>query len=106
MPLLATGWELGFDDFLLSNQDGRNQQKLAWLEEDRNEQDISVQECNTAVTLQGNDFCYVLSKRSGLFEQIRFAGKDYLDHPMQLNIWRAPTDNDSVYQETLEGCAF
>ena len=106
VPLLATGWELGFDDFLLSNQDGRNQQKLAWLEEDRNEQDISVQECNTAVTLQGNDFCYVLSKRSGLFEQIRFAGKDYLDHPMQLNIWRAPTDNDMYIKKLWKDAHF
>ena len=106
VPLLATGWELGFDDFLLSNQDGRNQQKLAWLEEDRNEQDISVQECNTAVTLQGNDFCYVLSKRSGLFEQIRFAGKDFLDHPMQLNIWRAPTDNDMYIKKLWKDAHF
>ena len=25
---------------------------------------------------------------------MKFAGREYLNHPMELNIWRAPTDND------------
>ena len=44
--------------------------------------------------LQANDFTYVFDKRTGLFEDMQFAGRSYIDHPMELNIWRAPTDND------------
>ena len=29
-----------------------------------------------------------------MFESLVFAGREYLDRPMELNIWRAPTDND------------
>ena len=32
--------------------------------------------------------------RTGLFSRMRFGGREYLDRPMELNIWRAPTDND------------
>ena len=29
-----------------------------------------------------------------MFESLVFAGREYIDRPMELNIWRAPTDND------------
>lgn len=47
ISLLEKHHILGFDEILLTNCDGRNQQALKWL-----------------------------------------------NHPMELNIWRAPTDND------------
>ena len=31
---------------------------------------------------------------TGLFENMSAAGENILDRPMELNIWRAPTDND------------
>ncbi len=61
--------------------------------------DIAVKETDTQITLQGQNFCYRLDKRTGLFTQIQFAGRDYLSRPMELNIWRAPTDNDRYLKE-------
>ena len=37
---------------------------------------------------------YTYDKRTGLFTQMEYKGEEYLNAPMELNIWRAPTDND------------
>lgn len=58
------------------------------------ENEISVSETDTEITLKASDFTYAISKRTGLFTKLQYAGRDYLNHPMELNIWRAPTDND------------
>lgn len=94
LPLLEKGQVLGFDEILLENQDGRNATAVKWMEDKEEEAQIQVQESDTEFILKGKDFSYTLSKRTGLFERISFAGKEYLNQPMELNIWRAPTDND------------
>lgn len=94
LPLLEKGILLGFDEVLLENQDGRNARAVKWMEDKEEEAEIQVQERDTEFVLKGKDFVYTISKRTGLFEQISFAGREYLNHPMELNIWRAPTDND------------
>ena len=55
---------------------------------------ITVKENDTEIIIQAKKFSYTLDKRTGLFNSIQFAGRNYLNHPMELNIWRAPTDND------------
>lgn len=94
MPLLQQGYMLGFDEIKLENEYGRNQKVSEWYEQDENAGNITVTEDDRKVVLQSNAFTYTLDKRSGLFEEIQFAGKSYMNHPMELNIWRAPTDND------------
>ncbi len=102
LPLLEKGHLLGFEELLLENQDGRNGTAVKWTDEGKEEKDagkIQVQESDTEFVLKGKDFSYILNKRTGLFTQISFAGKEYLNHPMELNIWRAPTDNDMYSKE-------
>lgn len=94
MPLLEPGHELGFDEIKLANEDDRNRQAVKWLEQEKEVGAIDVKENERQVVLQTNDFTYVFDKRTGLFEDMQFAGRSYIDHPMELNIWRAPTDND------------
>lgn len=94
MPLLEPGHELGFDEIKLANEDDRNRQAVKWLEQEKEVGAIDVKENERQVVLQANDFTYVFDKRIGLFEDMQFAGRSYIDHPMELNIWRAPTDND------------
>lgn len=94
MPLLEPGHELGFDEIKLANEDDRNRQAVKWLEQEKEVGAIDVKENERQVVLQANDFTYVFDKRTGLFEDMQFAGRSYIDHPMELNIWRAPTDND------------
>jgi len=94
MPLLEPGHELGFDEIKLANEDDRNRQAVKWLEQEKEVGAIDVKENERQVVLQANDFTYVFDKRAGLFEDMQFAGRSYINHPMELNIWRAPTDND------------
>ena len=94
MPLLEQGYELGFDEMKLANEDDRNRQAVKWLEQEKVIGTIAVKENDKQIVLQAKDFTYVLDKRTGLFEDMQFAGRSYMNHPMELNIWRAPTDND------------
>ena len=94
MPLLEQGYELGFDEMKLANEDDRNRQAVKWLEQEKVIGTIDVKENDKQIVLQAKDFTYVLDKRTGLFENMQFAGRSYINHPMELNIWRAPTDND------------
>ena len=94
MPLLEQGHELGFDEMKLANEDDRNRQAVKWLEQEKAIGTINVKENDRQIVLQAKDFTYVLDKRTGLFEDMQFAGRSYINHPMELNIWRAPTDND------------
>ena len=99
VPLMERGHLLGFDEIKLANEDGRNRQAVKWLEQEPVFSDITVKETDTQIALQAKGFCYKLDKRTGLFTQIQFGGREYLDRPMELNIWRAPTDNDRYIKE-------
>ena len=97
---------LGFDEVLLANVDGRNQTAVKWLTEAEEKNEISVSETDTEITLKASDFTYAISKRTGLFTKLQYAGRDYLNHPMELNIWRAPTDNDMYIRAKWENAHF
>lgn len=94
-PLVPKGHMLGFDEILLENEDGRNQAAVKWLNR-KTEADaaVDVEETDSQVIINGNGFLYGYSKKTGLFERINYGGREYLDRPMEINIWRAPTDND------------
>ena len=99
MPLLEQGYELGFDEMKLANEDDRNRQAVKWMEQEKAIGTINVKENDRQIVLQAKDFTYVLDKRTGLFEDMQFAGRSYINHPIELNIWRAPTDNDMYIKQ-------
>ena len=94
MPLLSKGYELGFDELKIKNEDGRNQNTVKWLAREVTVSDMEVAEDDTSVIIKGKTFTYTYSKKNGMFESLVFAGREYINRPMELNIWRAPTDND------------
>jgi hypothetical protein len=94
MPLIPNGYELGFDELKIKNEDGRNQNTVKWLEREVTVSDMEVAEDDTSVIIKGKTFTYTYSKKNGMFESLVFAGREYINRPMELNIWRAPTDND------------
>lgn len=102
IPLLEPGYELGFDEIKLTNEDARNCQAVKWLEMEDAAGEITINETDTEISLLAKDFHYILDKRTGLFTQLQYAGKMYLNHPMELNIWRAPTDNDMYIKKEWE----
>ncbi len=97
--LVPAGYLLGYEEILLKTEDGRNQTAVRFLERKEaelssDEPDIEIKETDCAVFLKGANFVYRYDKRSGLFSQMQYGGKEYLDRPVEWNIWRAPTDND------------
>ena len=94
MKLIPNGYVLGFDEVKMSNDDSRNQNAVKWLEQENKQSDIDVMENDTQVILKGKSFSYIYNKKNGMFDSMVFAGREYLEKPMEINIWRAPTDND------------
>ncbi|MDE7416495.1 MAG: DUF4981 domain-containing protein [Lachnospiraceae bacterium] len=92
--LVPAGYLLGFDEILLDTEDNRNQTAVSLMEEAHEKAEITVQETDTEVFCTGKNFLYTFDKRTGLFSSLSYTGAEYLNRPMELNIWRAPTDND------------
>lgn len=93
--LLAKGFPLGFDEIPLTNADARNQKALQiWDTKAPDEEPLCVTEENRYIVIHTPAFTYQYDKFKGMFSQMNFGNKELLNRPMELNIWRAPTDND------------
>ncbi|MDO5424090.1 MAG: glycoside hydrolase family 2 TIM barrel-domain containing protein [Eubacteriales bacterium] len=93
--LLPADFVLGFDEIALKNADASNQKKAELLAGNAEKAGaIRVEEDDCTLYLTHPDFAYVYNKRSGLFTSMVYGQTQILEHPMELNIWRAPTDND------------
>lgn len=94
MPLLEENHILGFDEIEVSQKDAKCQLAEKWLEKTATDAELQVNEDDTQIHIKGREFAYTIDRRTALFTEMKFAGREYLNHPMELNIWRAPTDND------------
>ena len=94
MPLLEENHILGFDEIEVSQKDVKCQLAEKWLEKTATDSELQVNEDDTQIHIKGREFAYTIDRRTALFTEMKFAGREYLNHPMELNIWRAPTDND------------
>ena len=94
MPLLEEDYILGFDEIEVSQKDAKCQLAEKWVEKTVTDSELQVSEDDTQIHIKGREFVYTIDRRTALFTEMKFAGREYLNHPMVLNIWRAPTDND------------
>ncbi len=94
MPLLEEDYILGFDEIEVSQKDTKCQLAEKWVEKTVTDSELQVSEDDTQIHIKGREFSYTIDRRTALFTEMKFAGREYLNHPMELNIWRAPTDND------------
>ena len=94
MPLLEENHILGFDEIEVSQKDTKCQLAEKWVEKTVTDSELQVSEDDTQIHIKGREFAYTIDRRTALFTEMKFAGREYLNHPMELNIWRAPTDND------------
>ena len=94
MPLLEEDYILGFDEIEVSQKDAKCQLAEKWVEKTVTDSELQVSEDDTQIHIKGREFSYTIDRRTALFTEMKFAGREYLNHPMELNIWRAPTDND------------
>ncbi len=92
---LASSSILGFDEISLENNDSRNQKALSLLEDPGSgNQELRIESGSRYITICGESFQYRYDSLTGLFQQIAVGGVPVLTRPMEINIWRAPTDND------------
>ena len=85
-PLVPAGHVMGLE------QIGR--QKLDREERPDGVLALEVRETDRDISLRGENFRYVLDKRTGCFRIMNYDQLHLLQRPMEFNIWRAPTDND------------
>ncbi|WP_273167245.1 glycoside hydrolase family 2 TIM barrel-domain containing protein [Actinomyces israelii] len=114
-PLLEAGHELGFDEIPLANADPRHRAVAALGPVAGCVGAAAAVECSGStaleqdgceVTLAGGDLAVVLDTRTGLPQSLRVDGRELLERPMELNIWRAPTDNDRHVREQWERAGY
>ncbi len=103
--LLPEGFLLGFDELPIKNADPHNQSALKILSHGvRGEWDIS--ENDNRIEIKSGPVHYVFNKNIGLFSSMRMGGFELLERPMELNIWRAPTDNDSKLKQIWRAAGY
>lgn len=94
LPLLDEDHILGFDEIEVSKENTKCKLAEKWIPKTVVDSELQVNENDTQIHIKGREFAYTIDKRTALFTEMKFAGREYLNHPMELNIWRAPTDND------------
>lgn len=87
LPLTKAGHRLGFDQIILS----QNRRKDDCTQPSGK---VRVSDGPFRSVIENDKFRYVFSKRSGLFDELVWHGVPLTVRPMEINIWRAPTDND------------
>ncbi len=95
--LRPAGLLLGFDEIALDGPDNRNRTAVRLLESPCAETSaLSVTETPATLTVQNERLRCVFDLRTGLPSRLWLDGAEWLDCPMEWNVWRAPTDNDSA----------
>ncbi len=98
-PLLQAGHELGFDEFPLEGRKKNAGQTAPGPAP-------AVSGEGRHLTVSGKDFSYGYNAGTGLFESLTFRGQEMLEHPMDWQVWRAPTDNDRNVRRAWEEAGF
>ena len=101
---LAKSHILGFDEIRLRNADsrfGRAAELSTGEDRDRTyvSENPAVHEVDNQITVSGRNFTYTMDTLSGLFTSFAVSGREFLKAPIDFNLWRAPTDNDSAPAE-------
>ncbi len=88
-PWADSGYELGFDQFALSEPVTKNEAKAT-------DGHVSVEDGEYTITVKDRETTYTVNKMNGLVNSIVDRGREMLASPMTPSIWRAPTDNDRI----------
>lgn len=105
--VLKAGREMGFDEVELDAADQCvTARKLLDMPMESRDGGLTVQEDDHYVTVMSEKFCYTYDKFTGLFSRMVYANQNLLEHPMEYNIWRAPTDNDRNIRNVWESCHY
>ncbi len=93
-PLLAAGHELGFDEIEVPTAEPRLREAAALLDRAAGGPAPRTEQDDESIVVRGEGFEYRFDRRTGLPCAMTVGGERLLDRPAEVNIWRAPTDND------------
>ncbi len=91
--------ELGFDEFLL-----RKEKFQKYISNAKTK--VKVYENETEYCIQTAKFKYTFNRLTGMFDSLVKDNVSVLEKPMEVNIWRAPTDNDRVVRLDWEKAGY
>ncbi|ARJ50701.1 glycoside hydrolase family 2 TIM barrel-domain containing protein [Staphylococcus lutrae] len=92
-PLLTPGEVLGHDQIIFQRLTSTH------FVLETNVDALNVQETEKTVQVVRGPWCYIFDKRTGGLQQVSHQQTTLLSEGSQLNIWRAPTDNDIQIQQ-------
>ena len=98
--VLPEQFELGFEEVPVKTKDNQNQKAKEMMKRPEGTVSFGWKEDDHYLTVSTEQFSYTYNKFTGLFEKMCYANQNLLDRPMELNIWRAPTDNDRNIKNT------
>ena len=104
--MLPAGFPVGFDEVSLSNTDSRNQTAVKLLEQPAATGSVNAEDGVRYLTVTGKNFTYRYDKFAGVFSSMEFNGESLLNQPMEVNTWRAPTDNDRNIKNVWMGASY
>ncbi len=92
--LTSAGHELGFDQLFLKENTAAMIHAANSISSSETGK-VVIEESGAKIIVKGSDFSYCFNKLRGCFDSIVVNQQTILDQPLEFNIWRAPTDNDS-----------
>ena len=92
--MLPEHFALGFEEIAVHTADDQNQKVKEMMQQPEGRSAFGWKEDDHFLTVSTEKFCYTYDKFTGLFAELCYGNQNLLDRPMELNIWRAPTDND------------
>jgi len=93
-PLLPAGHVLGIDEVPLRNTDGRHRRVAELAHRLTPRGSVQVAREGTRIDVATADLRCTIDTRTGLPTALSVNDREVLERPAELNIWRAPTDND------------
>lgn len=113
LPLLPVGYVAGHDQ-LVVNEDMETArgvvlrsltEKTDYVMPDEQE-NMNIGENENQIFITGTKFCYIFDKWKGCFSSLTINGYSMLDKPIELNVWRAPMDNDRWMRSEWEKAGY
>ncbi|MDO4616920.1 MAG: glycoside hydrolase family 2 TIM barrel-domain containing protein [Lachnospiraceae bacterium] len=97
----------GFNEIRIQEERSLLVQKLIKETEKSSSADgLQTAEEEDRILITGDTFSYVFNKLTGLFDEMNVNGRSMLEKPMELNVWRAPTDNDRIVRRLWEQAGY
>ncbi|MDO4242736.1 MAG: glycoside hydrolase family 2 TIM barrel-domain containing protein [Actinomyces sp.] len=105
-PLLRAGHELGFDEVVLPTRDPRHREAARILDAPVRGTVPRVEDTGGTITVHGAEWTYRFDTRTGTPQGLEVGGTPILTRPVEVNTWRAPTDNDRTVRRRWERAGY